>query len=854
MKQVDVQNMDAGLTEAEAQRRLASGQGNTMPVRTTRTYVQIFRENLFNFINIVLFGLGIALVLLHHPTDAAISVGVIMANVLVSIVQEIRAKRILDRIAVLTRPNVTVVRDGVEREIPPDGLVVGDLIAFGAGDQMLVDGRLTDNGAEIHVEMDESPLTGESHLVSKHMGDPIYSGSFCVSGSARYVAERVGAASLANQITRGARQFRRMSTPLQSQINLVIRAVLLVVVYIEVLLVIDSVLNRNGLVQSVQQSVIIASLVPNGLLLSIALAYAIGAVRIIGYGALVQQANAVEALSTVDVLCLDKTGTLTVNRLLLDGIYPVGLSEDELRQILGTMAHSATSRNKTTEALARACPGSPHPTIAEVAFSSERKWSALAFDEAPGGSSLQGWYFLGAPEVLAAHVPSDSTAPLEGLLTQMTSQGLRVLMVAHAPASASATTAGEEPELPEAIEPLGLFSLRDELRPEAQKTLTAFVRAGVQPKIISGDDPRTVTALATQAGLMGGEGDATEGRGVLTGPQLEAMNDDELEAAAEHATIFARVSPHHKERLVEALQRRGHFVAMIGDGVNDVLSLKKAEVGIAMQSGSQASRSVADIVLMNDSFESLLPAVEAGQRIINGMQDILKIFLTRISTIALVIVSAWLIGIFPLSLRHGSMVTLLTVGIPSIALALWARTGPAATEKLVRQLLRFVVPAALTTSLLSLLLFYGRLTLPIVMRTAGLSRTPPGELSDLVTATVPAAQTTLTAFLVTCGVLLILFVDPPARWWAVANPYVGDWRPVALVIGMLTALVAFLLLPPLRAFFSLAQLSALDLLTVAVAGTLWLLIVRTIWRTELMDRFLGVKRETAKSKPTSANV
>jgi cation-transporting ATPase E len=867
-----------GLSEAEAQRRHAQGLGNTVGLPSTRTYAQIFGENLLTFINIVLFGLGIALVALHHPIDAGISVGVITLNVIVSIVQEIRAKRILDRIALLTRPKATVVREGRAREIAPEELVVGDLISVAPGDQIVVDGRVVGDGrgststgmSMASMEVDESLLTGESTLISKRQGDPVYSGSFCVSGVAHYVAEQVGTESLAHQLTASARAFRRVRTPLQQQINVVIRAMLLVVTYIEILLVINAVLNRTGLVESVQQSVIIASLVPNGLLLSIALAYAIGAVRILRFGALVQQANAIESLSCVDVLCLDKTGTLTANRLLLDSVYPVGISEAQLRRMLGAMAASVTSRNTTSEAIAAACPMSPHSLVAEVPFSSARKWSAVAFDDsvAPGGRGhdgrrsecgkddglrLQGAYALGAPEMLTPYLdpcmgPQTSVGrELAAQIHTWTTQGLRVLLAARHPDPTRLANEGDASRLPDGMVPRGLVGLRDELRPQARETLTAFVRSGVRPKIISGDDPRTVAALATQAGLLdsieGESGDVghTGDVRVVTGPDIEHMSDVELDAVATSATIFARVTPHQKERLIEALCRRGHYVAMIGDGVNDVLSLKKAHLGIAMQSGSQATRGVADIVLMNDSFEALVPAVAAGQRIVNGMQDILKIFLTRIATIALVIVSAWLIGIFPLALRHGSLVTLLTVGIPSILLALWARPGPAAATGLMPRLLRFVVPAAVATSLMGLLLFYGRLTLPILERTSGRPHLPEGELANLVVANLPAAQTMLTGFLVTCGVLLILFVDPPTHWWAVANRLAGDRRPALLALGLLTLFTIILLAPPLRNFFALAPLTPLEFGAVALAALLLLLLVRTIWRIQLMDRFLGVE-------------
>jgi cation-transporting ATPase E len=876
-----------GLTEAEAQRRRSEGLGNSAPLPSTRTYAQILGENLFTFINLVLFGLGVALVLLHHPTDALISVGVIAINVLVSIVQEIRAKRILDRVALLTRPRARVIRDGQAREVAPEELVVGDLLHVRPGDQIVLDGSVVGGEGrqtppDVLMDVDESLLTGESNPIPKRPGDEVYSGSFCVAGSARYVAEKVGAASLAHQLTAGARAFRRVQTPLQRQINMIIRAMLLVVLYIELLLVINSVLNRTDLVESVQQSVIIAGLVPNGLLLSIALAYAIGAVRILRFGALVQEANAIESLSCVDVLCLDKTGTLTANRLLLDDIYPLRGSEAELRRVLGVMVASATSANKTSAAIAAACPAQAQRLVGEVAFSSARQWSALAFDDfddqvtgaagdggrgavatcAPAdlgdkpaaigqvradGLPLRGIYALGAPDALAPHLDSGGAiSEPDGLAEQATERirawterGLRVLLLAHFPDPAKLIESGAGTRLPEGMRPLGLVSLRDELRPEAGETLAAFIQSGVQPKIISGDDPRTVAALARQAGF-GDQNPKGEELRLMTGPQIDTLSDAELEAAASATSIFGRVTPQQKERLVEALRRRGHYVAMIGDGVNDVLSLKKAQVGIAMQSGSQATRGVADIVLMNDSFAALAPAVREGQRILNGMQAILKLFLTRIATIALVIMSAWLIGIFPLELRNGSLVTLLTVGIPSILLALWAQPGPDGREGLMRNLLRFVAPAAMLTSLMGLLLFYGRLTLPIVERTSSRPHLPSGELEQLVAANVPAGQTMLTAFLVTCGVLLILFVAPPTPWWAVVNRVAGDRRPALLALGLLSLFVFILLVHPLGTFFTLAPLSPAEQGVIALVGLLWVLLLRMIWRTRAMSRLLGV--------------
>ena len=831
----------SGLTEAEATARRASGEGNTAPPRTSRTYWQILSENVFTFINICLFLLGVALILLHRPLDALISTGVISLNVMVSVVQEIRAKRTLDRIALLTRPTAIVVRDGVARAILPEVLVIGDVIAANVGDQVVVDGQVLAGS----MAMDESQLTGESRPVRKVEGAAVFSGSFCVAGSGYYVAEQVGAGSLAHRMTADARAFRRVLTPLQREIHLVIRIALLLVTYCEFLLVLHSLLARIDLALSVQNSVIVASLVPNGLFLSISVAYALGAVRIARYGALVQQANAIESLSHVDVLCLDKTGTLTTNRLTVHSLEPLSIPEKELRRAVAAMVASTSTRNQTTDAIAAAYPASPHPVVAEVPFSSARKWSALAFDEsgdASGGGGrqrLRGIYALGAPEMLRPFLGPETDAEpdrwseIEARLSALSSQGLRVLLVGYAADPSALEDRGDESRLPVGMRPLGLLSLRDELRPEAGSALAAFIQIGVQPKIISGDNPETVAALARQAGL------AAPGIGVVSGTDLDHMDETAFAAAADSATVFGRISPQQKARLVEALRQHGHYVAMIGDGVNDVLSLKRAQVGIAMQSGSAATRGVADIVLLSDSFAPLAPAIAEGQRILNGMQTILKLFLTRITTIGLVVFSSLVIGEFPLALRNGSVVTLFSVGIPTILLAVWAKPGQVPKQRVVPQLFHFVLSSVLVTTVLALLLFYGTLLLELQRAGALAPQVAPLHALAIATTVRPVAQSTLTIFLVFTGLFLVIFAAPPSDWWTGGSRLAGDRRPTWLAVGLMATFVLINLVTPLRGLFALAPVGMLEVGIVTLALLLWLAAVRWFWQEHLLMRFLG---------------
>ncbi len=798
-----------GLTFAEVAERRARGEGNTPPPRTTRSYRQIFRENVFTFVNYVLFFLGVALVLVGRPLDALVSVSVISLNSAVSVIQEIRAKRDLDRIALLTAPKAKALRGGELVDLPPEQLVLGDVLQVGPGDQVVLDGRLLSG----RLEADESLLTGESELISKKPGDPVYSGTFCVAGTGLYEATSVGEASLANRITTGARTFRRVLTPLQKQVNLVVRVLLAIMISLQLLLALRALVQNVSLPDAVSNATVLAGLVPNGLFLSIAIAYALGSVRLVRFGALVQQSNAVESLSNVDTLVLDKTGTLTANRLKLAGVWaPDGRAQERLVESLSTLVASGTASNKTGQAIAEAFPGKAQPLLAEVPFSSARKWSAIA--------TQAGIVAMGAPEMLQPYLGKGSLDGLDARATGWQADGLRVLLVAYHPEPARLDGEGENARLPYGMEVLGLVALSDELRPEARETLAAFRAAGVAPKIISGDNPETVAALARLAGLPVGTPTAS-------GADLQNLDEAELAALAEKTVVFGRISPQDKARLVRVLKSKGRYVAMIGDGVNDVLALKTADLAVAMHGGSQAARWVADIVLLNDSFASLVPAVLEGQRIRNGMQGILKLYLTRIGTVAAVIMASLVIGIFPIDVRNGSAVTLFSVGIPTLALTIWARPGAVRRGGLGRDLAAFTLPAAILSTTIGLLLFYGVLFLQTGLPNPN-SETV-SQLYDAVVAATPDSQTVLTIFLVLCGLLLVVFVVPPRT----------DRRPL-LLVAALTLVFGAVVLTPAREIFSLGEIGLIALMLIVVAVLAWLLVLRETQRRRLIERYISL--------------
>ena len=838
-----------GLTEAEATRRRAAGGGNEVPV-SGRTYRQIVRDDVFNFINNLLFTLAIVLIAVGHYLDALLSVGVVLVNTVVSLYQEVRAKRTLDRIAILTRPHSVVVRDGREREIDPAELVVGDTLKATAGDQIVVDGRLLGPGS---LEIDESLLTGESDLIVKRAGDPLLSGSFCVAGGGYYEAEKVGAESFANKVTAKAQSHRRFLTPLQHQANVLVWVLVVIVIAFEILVAFQSFSQHLPFVESVQMSTVIVALVPNSLILAIVLAYALGAARMAGKGALIQEANAVESLSNVDILCTDKTGTLTTNVIRLHDLEPLEASREELERLLAAYAASTAAPNRTIEALAAGLPGRARPIEDEAPFSSARKWSGLTFadvaptdaalaDAAPPDAALPyATLVLGAPEALQPGLRSG--AALGERPAAWTGEGLRVLLLAGARATTRfspadpayedrderGSGAGRGPILPASLVPLGLVSLADELRPRVRETLREFAAVGIEVKVISGDDPRTVAALATQAGL-GGELRA------YSGAQLAALDEREFSEAAARGAVFGRVSPEQKEALTTALHKRGHYVAMVGDGVNDVVALKRADLGIAMESGSPATRSVADLVLMGDSFGALPAAFREGQRIRNGMQDILNIFSVRIFSRALVIPFVALIGGFAFSPRQSALLSYLTATVPTIGLIVWAQSGQTIKGRIYRPLARFAVPATVLLALFELAVY--ALYFKTGERTF-LDAHHGATAQQAVQAALPRAQTATTALAVLCGLLLLPFTVPPSMRWVGGARLRGDRRPAIMAAVLFLVYLIVISSPSARSLFALQSLGILQQTLLIVIAVSWGFTVRAIWHWRLLDRVFG---------------
>lgn len=800
---LDTRKHLVGLTDAEVEARRARGEVNAVELQTSRSYRRILFENAITFVNVLLYVIVGFLLALGLYGDAFMTAILVVANVVIGSIQEARAKRKLDQIALLTRPVATVLRNGAEREVEPGEIVVDDLLVLGPGDQVLVDGSVVRSTS---MTMDESLLTGESDLVPKRVGDPVYSGSFCMTGGGVYRAEKVGAGSMAQQITEQARAYRTVSTPLQREVTLAIRVMLLLMLLlgVQVADTFRHIYTNVPMTESVRAAAVIVALVPQGLIFMVTVTYAMAAVRMSGKGALIQRMNAVESTSQVNVLCLDKTGTLTTNELQVRDLAPIGSDEPQLRRALGDFAASASSGNRTSTAIRNAFPSDGRPVRAEAPFSSDRKWSGVAFDD--------GAWVMGAPEVLLPAI--DDGADIAPRVEEWADQGYRVLLFARAPDGAALPESDGRPELPAGLEPAGLISISDELRPEARDTIAQFAEEGIALKIISGDNPDTVAALAKQAGMPGD-------LEVYSGLDLDRVSDDDLGELAERTTVFGRISPQQKERIIRALRRRGHYVAMIGDGVNDVLALKQANLAISLRSGSQVARSVADIVLLDDSFAALPAAFREGQRILKGMQDIIRLFLIRALYTSLMIFGTTRLDIeFPTTPKQSGLIALLTVGVPVLFLAMWAKPGKT-PRRLIPSSGYFVLPAGISIAVAGLAVFASILSLG-------------GELEE--------ARTALTVTSVVCGLLLLPFLSPPTEAWVGGDELTGDWRPTLMAGALLALFVGGLFVGPLRDFYELSSLPLSAYLVIAFVVVGWASLLRFVWRLELLPRLVAVVR------------
>ena len=717
-----------GLTTDEVRTRVAAGQVNDVRDKGSRSLASILRSNTLTWFNALIGTLWVVMIMVAPWQDALFGL-VIVFNTLIGTIQEYRSARTLAKLSLLNEARPTVVRDGRPTDVGLRELVVDDLVLVSTGDQIAVDGEvLSADGLEV----DESLLTGEADPVGKSAGDELMSGSFVVSGSASYRVTRVGADSFAGRLTAQARTFQTTTSELRDSINRFIRYIGLAIIPIGALLTWSQLQADQTLDEAIRGAIAgVVTMIPEGLVLLTSIAMAVGVVRLAQRQALVQDMPAVETLARVDVVCVDKTGTLTAPGMTVREVVPLRPPVPE--GALATLAAAETNPNPTMIALAQRFPDGAPPVDA-VPFSSARKWSAAMTDGQ--------WWVIGAPDVIDATVDTSAWS----------GTGARVLLLARADAAVTA-----EAPLP-ACTPIALVVIDQQLRDDAASTVAYFLEQDVEVKVISGDNAETVGAIASRAGVPGAD------------HPVDARTADPV-TQIEAASVFGRVNPDQKQDMVDALRTDGHTVAMTGDGVNDVLALKHADLGIAMGSGSPATRAVAQIVLMNSKWSSLPDVVAEGRRILGNIERVSDVFLTKSMYALLLALATGIAAVpFPFLPRHLTLISALTIGIPGFFLALMPNTERF-RPGFFRRVMVFAVPCGVIAAATAFTAYYVAL-----------------GLQDVDEARVDA---TIALFMVTVTVLAVS-----------ARPM----NPIraAIVLSMIGAFLLVLFIPPLSQFFALS--------------------------------------------------
>lgn len=775
--------LTAGLTDADVAHRVAEGQTNDIPVRAARSVREIIRANVFTRINAIL-GVLLAIVLTTGSLINGLFGLLIIFNSVIGMVQEIRAKQTLDKLAIVGQAKPLVRRQSGTRSLPPGEVVLGDIIELGPGDQIVVDGDVVEMS---DLEIDESLLTGEADPISKDVGDQVMSGSFVVSGSGAYRATRVGREAYAAKLAEEASKFTLVKSELRNGINSILKFITYLLIPAGLLIIYTQLFTTDvGWRASVLAMVgALVPMVPEGLVLMTSLAFAVGVVRLGRRQCLVQELPAIEGLARVDVVCADKTGTLTENGMRVSDIAELaGADGIPIREVLAALAADDPRPNASIAAIGEEFPTPPGWTSTATApFKSATKWSGVSYGE-------HGNWVIGAPDVLLE--PSSEAAEQA---ERIGARGLRVLLLGACDRPVDAADA------PGRITPVALVVLEQKLRTDARATLDYFAAQNVSVKVISGDNAVSVGAVAGELGLSG---DAIDARQLPDEP-------DQLAAALEEHTVFGRVRPDQKRAMVHALQARDHTVAMTGDGVNDVLALKDADIGVAMGAGSPAARAVAQIVLLDNKFATLPYVVGEGRRVIGNIERVANLFLTKTVYSVLLALLVGVVGLgsvlfgtepllYPFQPIHVTVAAWFTIGIPSFVLS-FAPNNERAHPGFVRRVMFGALPAGLVVGIATFTSY--------LLAYRGSAATPVQQIQ--------ASSTALITLLVTAGWVLAV----------VARPY--QWWRLALVIGCGLAYVGIFAIPLAREKFLLDPSNvALTSLALGI-GALGAAVIEAMW-------------------------
>ncbi len=653
-----------GLSTQEVNDRIQKGLQNKASLKKTKTIRQILIENVFSVFNIIILSIIVFLLVFYFILndsrlfyDSIGTMFVIILNTCIAVYQELKAKRALDKVSLLLKKEVNVIRDGQKTSIVQSEIVVDDVICLERGDQVAVDGKVLESN---HLEIDESLLTGESHPIIKKDNDPIMSGSFCLSGNGYYLAEKVGDNSYASEITKLAKKFKMNVSPLQSKLNLIVKILFAIAVFLAALQVITDP-SGFGDVDFIRRiSTILLSLIPQGLVLMSSVTFALGIYRISKIGAIIQKLNAIESFSNVKVVCTDKTGTLTQNKLTVNQINMLddSISTEDAKKMLGTYAKFSSDKNATLRTLEGFSIDSNSKMIDEMPFSSEKKMSLLQL----AVNNEQLIFVLGGYDILI-----EKSLNIETANSIYDEKGLKVyrnLLFGKVRAGGSFQEIQDDPNSIE-IEPICIVSITDQVRGDVMDAINLFHKNNIDVKILSGDAAVAIQAVAREIGWNISDNE------LISGSELDEVKEEDLSKVIMEKKIFARLRPDHKLRIIKALRREKIYTAMIGDGVNDLPAIKESDMGIAMEEGSQITREVADIVLLKNKF-SLLPSIfDEGNKIVNTVSSVAKLFLTKnFLVINLILLSTYFSVHFPLTPRRVSLINIFSIGLPAFIIAL----------------------------------------------------------------------------------------------------------------------------------------------------------------------------------------
>ena len=657
--------IDIGLTKEEVEERIKENKLNYDTSLPTKSIKTIVRENIFTLFNLINILLGVAVFCVGSYKNLLFLI-VIFCNTAISIIQEINSKRAVDKLSILAQAKVNCIRDGEKQEIGINSIVLDDLLMLETGNQIVADSIILEG----EVEVNESFITGESDVIYKRKGDTLLSGSFVVSGKCKAEVIHIGDENYTSKISSGAKYVKKVNSEIMKSLNGIIKIVSIAIVPIGILLFFNQLgLTENSFKNAVVNTVAaIIGMIPEGLVLLTSTVLAVSVIRLSKRKVLVQELYCIETLARVDTLCLDKTGTITEGTMEVNDIIEITKSKEELEEILSEISSASDDNNSTIEAIrAKYKNKQKWKVINKIPFSSQKKWSGVCFKD-------KGSYIIGAPEFVLREKYDEYKERIEKY-----SNDYRVIIVANSEGDFI------EKELPDKLEVLGFVLISDVIRKEASKTLKYFKEQGVNIKIISGDNPITVSKIAKRAGVENSEKYIN---------MQEIKTKEQLEKAAKEYTIFGRVTPVQKKELVQALKKEGHTVAMTGDGVNDVLALKEADCSIAMASGSDATRNVAELVLLDSNFASMPEIVLEGRRTINNIERSATLFLVKtIYASILAIIFLFVNMPYPFMPIQLTLISTVTIGIPSFVLALEPNK-----ERIKGKFLRNVISRALRNS------------------------------------------------------------------------------------------------------------------------------------------------------------